>query len=374
MNFAALAKPRVLTQPVYEPGRPIADVAREYGLEPGEVAKLASNENPFGPSPAAREAAVRALGEAHLYPDGSCRELRLALARERGVEPEQILVGNGSNEILELVGHAFLEPGDEAVMGRYAFIVYKLVTKLFGATPVETAMPDYRHDLRALAAGVTERTRLVFLASPNNPTGAVAGAEEVAELLEALPEHVLLVLDEAYAEYVEAPVDLRPAMAAGKKVLACRTFSKIYGLGGLRLGYAYGHPDLIALLQRVRQPFNVNAVAQAAGVAALGDRDWVEACLRANREGREYLEAACVRLGLATVPGEANFVLVETPEARGWCEALQRRGLIVRPLGPYGMPRHLRITVGTPEQNRRLVAALEALQAESAAGRGAGRL
>lgn len=357
MKYAELANAGVHEQPVYEPGKPIEYVAQEFGLDPAQIAKLASNENPFGPSPKALAAARAALAQAHLYPDGSCGKLRKAIAETRGVGEDAIIIGNGSNEIIELLGHAFLRPGLEVVMGAQAFIVYKLVTKLFGATPVEVPMADFGHDLKAMRAAVTERTRLLFVASPNNPTGVANREADLVELAESLPEHVILCLDEAYAEYLETAPNLRAQISAGRKVFCMRTFSKIYGLGGLRVGYGYGDPDLIQLLQRVRQPFNVSSVAQSAATAALADHEFVEHCRSANEAGRAQLVAGLEALGYPTLGGEANFVLSEVGDGGAFFRALQQRGMIVRPLVPYGMPAHVRITIGTETENIRLLQA-----------------
>ncbi len=361
MKYAELANAGVHTQPVYEPGKPIETVAREYELDPANIAKLASNENPFGPSPKAIAAGAEALKSAQLYPDGGCQALRQKIAELRGVSPESILVGNGSNEIIELLGHAFLRPGLEVVMGAQAFIVYKLVTKLFGATPVEVPMSDFGHDLGAMLDAVTERTRLLFVASPNNPTGVANTEADLLKLLQALPEHVILCLDEAYAEYLEQSPDLSAAIHAGRKVICLRTFSKIYGLGGLRVGYAYGAPDLIALLHRVRQPFNVNTVAQVAATAALDDLEFVAMCRTENEAGRRVLCEGLTALGFETIGGAANFVLSRVGSGTVVFEALQRRGLIVRPLTPYGMADFVRITIGLPEENQRLLNAFREL-------------
>lgn len=363
MKYAELANAGVHEQPVYEPGKPIEYVAQEFGLDPTQIAKLASNENPFGPSPKAMVAAQASLKQAHLYPDGACCQLRGAIAQLRGVEPDSIIVGNGSNEIIELLGHAFLRPGLEVVMGAQAFIVYKLVTKLFGATPIEVPMLDFGHDLKAMRAAVTDRTRLLFVASPNNPTGVVNTEADLVELAESLPTHVILCLDEAYAEYLEMAPDLRSLIAKGRKVFCLRTFSKIYGLGGLRVGYGYGDPELIQLLQRVRQPFNVNSVAQAAATAALMDCEFVEHCRCANELGRRQLVEGLESLGCATVAGHANFVLSNVGDGLAFFQALQQKGIIVRPLAPYGMPDYVRITIGTEIENAKLLkAAAELLE------------
>ena len=357
MKYAELANAGVHEQPVYEPGKPIGYVAQEFGLEPAQIAKLASNENPFGASPKAMAAAQASLKSAHLYPDGGCGELRAAIAEVRGVDEGTIIVGNGSNEIIELLGHAFLRPGLEVVMGEQAFIVYKLVTKLFGATPVEVPMLDFGHNLKAMRAAVTDRTRLLFVASPNNPTGMANPEADLIELAESLPEHVILCLDEAYAEYLESAPDLRLQIETGRKVFCLRTFSKIYGLGGLRVGYGYGDSKLIQLLQRVRQPFNVSSVAQAAATAALSDHGFLDMCRSANEAGRKQLVEGMEALGYATIGGQANFVLSMVGDGGAFFKALQLRGIIVRPLAPYGMAEFVRITIGTPTDNERLLEA-----------------
>ena len=357
MKYAELANAGVHEQPVYEPGKPIEYVAQEFGLEPAQIAKLASNENPFGASPKALAAAQASLKSAHLYPDGGCGELRAAIAAVRGVDEDTIIVGNGSNEIIELLGHAFLRPGLEVVMGEQAFIVYKLVTKLFGATPVEVPMLDFGHNLKAMRAAVTDRTRLLFVASPNNPTGMANSEADLIELAESLPEHVILCLDEAYAEYLESSPDLRLQIETGRKVFCLRTFSKIYGLGGLRVGYGYGDSKLIQLLQRVRQPFNVSSVAQAAATAALSDHGFLDMCRSANEAGRKQLVEGMEALGYATIGGQANFVLSMVGDGGAFFKALQQRGIIVRPLAPYGMAEFVRITIGTPTDNERLLEA-----------------
>jgi len=359
MTYAELANKNILTQPVYEPGKPIEQVARELGLDPAGVIKLASNENPLGASPKAVEAAERALREAQLYPDGGYYTLRERLARKWGLGMDQFLIGNGSNELIELLGHAFLAPGVDCVMHQSSFIVYKLVTLMFGAKPIEVPLaPGLRQDLRALAAAVTPQTRLVFLASPANPVGATNTAEEIEELVRALPAHAILVLDEAYAEYLDSAPDLRPLMAEGRKVICLRTFSKIYGLAALRIGYAYADRELIAIVQRARQPFNVNAIAVAAATAALDDVEFVAKCRAANRAGLAQLREGFEKLGFEFVPGQGNFLLVKVGDGGAVFEALQRRGIITRPVKPYGLPEWLRVSVGTAGQNERLLVAL----------------
>ena len=361
MNFESLAKPAVRTQPIYEPGKPIEYVARELGIDPTGIIKLASNENPFGPSPRALAAAKRALEQGELYPDGGCFELRRRLAEARGLEPDQFVIGNGSNEIIELLGHAFVGPGDEVVMGAPAFVVYKLVTLLFGAKAVEVPLRDWTHDLAAISAAITPRTKLVYVCSPNNPTGTANSEAELLAFAQALPEHVIGVFDEAYAEFLDKAPDLRPLIRAGRKIICLRTFSKIYGLASLRIGYGYASSELCAMLNRVRQPFNVNAIAQAAAVAALEDREFAERCVRENRAGLQQIEAGCRELGLEFVPSVANFLLVRVGDGTGVFETLQKRGIIVRPVKSYGLPEWVRVTVGTREQNERLLEELRRL-------------
>ncbi len=369
MKFEALVKPAVLTQPVYEPGKPIEEVARELGLDAAGIIKLASNENPFGPSPKAVAAAKHALEHGELYPDGGCFALRQKLAAARGLAAEQFVVGNGSNEVIELIGHTLLGPGDEVVMAAPAFVVYKLVTLVFGAKAVEIPLTNYRHDLAHLAAAITPRTKLVYVCSPNNPTGTANTEQDLLAFARALPDHVVAVFDEAYAEFDPNAPDLRPLIREGRKVVCLRTFSKVYGLASLRIGYGYATADIIALLNRVRQPFNVNAIAQAAAIAALDDTEFTAKCVRENRAGMAQLEAGFTARKLEWVPSVANFILVRVGDpatsagqAAGWklFEALQRRGVIVRPMNSYGMPAWLRITVGTHAQNERLLAELDA--------------
>ena len=361
MNFQALVKPGVLSQPVYEPGKPIEYVARELNLDPATVIKLASNENPLGPSPKAVAAAKAALEQGQLYPDGGCYALREKLAKVRGLNEDQFIIGNGSNEIIELLGHALLGPGDEVVMGIPAFVVYKLVTLVFGAKAIEVPLRDYRHDLDRMAAAITPQTKLVYVCSPNNPTGTANSEAELLAFARALPAHVVVVFDEAYAEYVEPAPDLRPLLREGRNVVCLRTFSKIFGLASLRIGYGYAAADSIALLNRVRQPFNVNAIAQAAAVAALDDSEFADRCARENRSGLAQLEKGFRALGWDYVPSVANFLLVRVGGAPKVYDSLQRRGVIVRPMKPYGMAEWLRVTVGTRAQNNRLLSELASL-------------
>lgn len=358
MHYTDLVKPELLAQPIYQPGKPIEDVARELGLDPDTVLKLASNENPMGASPQAIRAAKESLDSIQLYPDGGCFRLKQALSEKFGLSSEQFIVGNGSNEVLELLGHALIDKGDEVVMGKGAFIVYKLVTLLFGAVPVEVPMREYRHDLAAMAAAVNERTKIVFLASPNNPSGTHNEAADIVAFAESLPDHVVFVLDEAYAEYLDDAADLRPLIASGRRIFCTRTFSKIYGLAGLRIGYGYGASELVGLLNRAREPFNANSVAQAAACAALEDGEWVARCQAANAAGLAQLRAGFQALGLECIDSMANFLTVNVGDGLATFEALQREGVIVRPLAPYGMPEWARFTVGLEAENARALQAL----------------
>ncbi len=362
MKPSSLAKPLVRSFPTYEPGRPIEDVARDLGLDPSGIIKLASNENAFGPSPLAVEAAKSAIEQGQLYPDGGCYALRERLAREHGLEPGQFVIGNGSNEVIELLGHVFLGPGNEVVMGVPDFIVYRLVTLLFGARPVEVPLANFRNDLKALARAVTPRTRLVFVSTPNNPTGTAIGEEELLAFLRSLPPAVICAVDEAYTHYAEKPPDIRPLISEGRNVIGLRTFSKIYGLASLRVGYGYASREMASLLDRVRQPFNVNAIAQAAAVAALDDKEFTRMCARETRKGLRRLEAGFGELGLEFVPSQANFVLVRVGDGARVFDALQRRGVIVRPLKTYDLPEWIRVTAGTAEQNERLLRELAAVR------------
>jgi histidinol-phosphate aminotransferase len=354
-----LAKPFVLSHPTYEPGRPIDDVARDLGLDPAGIIKLASNENPFGPSPKAAEAARRAIGEGQLYPDGGCYLLRQGLARAHGLSPGQFVIGNGSNEVIELLGHVFLGPGDEVVMGKPEFVVYRLVPPLFGAVPVEVPLADFRNDLGALARALSPRTKMVVVSSPNNPTGSANTETELLGFIRSLPGGVICVVDEAYIDFEERPHDIRPLIREGRNVIGLRTFSKIYGLASLRIGYGYASAEMASLLDRVRQPFNVNAIAQAAALAALGDTAFTGMCASENRRGLARLEAGFSGLGLKYVPSQANFILGRVGDGARVFDALQRRGVIVRPLKTYELPEWIRVTVGTAVQNERLLAELE---------------
>lgn len=344
----------------YLPGKPVEELAREFGLDPASIVKLASNENPRGPGPKVIAAIAAAAADATRYPDGAGYALRQALARHHGVPAEGIVLGNGSNDVLELVTQAFLTPGDEAIYAQHAFAVYPLATHARGARGVEVPARDHGHDLDAMAAAVGPRTRVVFVANPNNPTGTWIPPATVAAFVARIPREVVVVLDEAYDEYLPA-ADRSPSVALLAKhpnLVVSRTFSKAYGLAALRVGYALADASVADLLNRVRQPFNVNALAQAAAIAALDDREYVEESARINREGMRELEAGFAALSLRYLPSRGNFVLVEVGDGAAVYAALLRQGVIVRPVAGYGLPRWLRVTVGLPHENRRLLEAL----------------
>lgn len=345
----------------YEPGKPIEEVEREYGIS-GSV-KLASNENPLGPSPRALAVLRERLPELHLYPDGDCFYLKRALARKLGVEPDRLIFGNGSNEIIELAARTFMRPGDEAVMAEQAFVVYELIVQAVGGKRKTVPLKNFTHDLAAMADAVTPQTRLVFLANPNNPTGTIYRRRDWEAFLERISPDVLVIVDEAYFEYVEE-ADYPNSLdyhARHPAILTLRTFSKLYGLAGLRIGYGIGAKDVIALMQRVRQPFNVNAPAQWAALAALDDSEHVQRSLGVNQQGVKYLQTEFARLGLSYVPSQANFILVRVGNGHEVFQRLLQQGVIVRPMVGYKFPEHVRVTVGTMAQNQKLIGALERL-------------
>jgi histidinol-phosphate aminotransferase len=343
----------------YAPGKPIEEVEREYGI--ANSIKLASNENPLGPSPRALEAIREKLAQLHLYPDGDCFYLKKGLAKKLRVSPEQLIFGNGSNEVIELAVRTFMRPGDEAVMARQAFVVYQLVIQAAGGVGRAVPLRNFTHDLAAILSAITPKTRIVFLANPNNPTGTIFRRAEWEHFFERIPPDILVIVDEAYFEYVDDPdyPDSLLYQGSGRPLLTLRTFSKLYGLAGLRIGYGIAAKDLIDLMQRVRQPFNVNAPAQWAALAALDDSDHVRRSLEANRLGMEYLRKELGALGLEQVPSWANFILVRVGNGNDVFQQLLAQGVIVRPVGVYDFPEYVRVTVGTMEENRRFIEALK---------------
>lgn len=364
-----LAVPGVRGLAPYEPGKPIATLAREYGLDPASIVKLASNENPRGPSPRAIEAARSAAGSVHRYPDGSATELRARLAARHGVEPAQVTVGNGSNDVLDMIARAFLGPGRSAVFSRHAFAVYPIATQLAGAEarvaaarPADDPEAPYGHDLDALAASIGEDTRVVFIANPNNPTGTWLDSGALRAFLGRLPAHVVAVVDEAYFECadIDGYPDASAWLDALPNLVVTRSFSKVHGLAGLRCGYAVSSAAIADLLNRVRHPFNANAAALAAAVAALDDAAFLAESVAINSAGRARLTTGLQALDLAPIPSAGNFVTAGLGrEAAPVYEALLREGVIVRPVAGYELPNHLRISVGVAHENERMLAALE---------------
>ncbi|MEX1117340.1 MAG: histidinol-phosphate transaminase [Terrimicrobiaceae bacterium] len=339
----------------YEPGKPVEELAREMGLQPSEIIKLASNENPLGPSPKALLAMREALERSHFYPDGGGWELRGAIAGKLGLERENVILGNGSNEIIEFIGHAFLNPGDEVVTAGHAFAVYGLMAQLFGARTVEVPDPGYTHDLPAMLAAITPRTRQVFIANPNNPTGTMVGQEAIDRFMDQVPKYVLVIFDEAYFEFLDEPPDVIKYVREGRNVVVMRTFSKIQGLAALRIGYGLAPAGVAKVLQKTRQPFNANGIAQAGAVAGMQDDDHMQKTRELTHEGRTFFESAFKNLGLEYVPSAANFVLVRVGDGDRVFKDLLARGIIVRAMRSYKMPEWIRVSVGTMDQNRRFL-------------------
>jgi histidinol-phosphate aminotransferase len=358
-----LANPQLRDLPVYEPGKPIEETARELGAQTDEIVKLASNENPLGPSPKALAAMRAALDSAHRYPDGGGFYLREALAKKLGFSRDHLILGAGSNEIIEFLGHAFLDRGDEIVTSEHAFVVYKLVAAVFGARVIEVPSPDLRHDLDGIIAAITPKTRLIFIANPNNPTGTLAGQDEIDRFMERVPAEIVVVFDEAYFEYLSNPPDTLRFVRAGRNVITLRTFSKIQGLANLRIGYGIARSELIQVLHKTRQPFNVSGLAQAAALAGLEDHTHLRETRRMTDEGRDYLQKEFAAMKLQFVPSVANFVLVNVGDGAKIFRALLERRIIVRALKGYNLAPWIRISVGTMEQNRRCIAALKEILA-----------
>lgn len=355
----SLVPPHIASIRPYVPGKPMAELERELGLS--STIKLASNENPLGASPRVLRALKAHLTEVNRYPDGSAFELTRALAAKLQVPAECIFLGNGSNEVIDMAVRTFLRPGEEVVSSAGAFVVYQLATQAAGGTNVVVPMRDHTHDLPAMAAAVTPNTRLVFVANPNNPTGTWVAERAVERFLAALPAGVIAVFDEAYIEYVSRRTfpDILRRVRAGLPVFALRTFSKAYGIAGLRIGYLVGPPEHVAEMNKVREPFNTNHLAQVAALAALADERHLRRVIRLNRRERERLAAGLVELGLEVIPSETNFLLVGVHrDGDALYQELLRRGIIVRPVGNYGYPRHLRITIGLAAENDRLLGAL----------------
>ena len=353
-------KPSIDTIQPYQGGKPIEEVQRELGIT--DIIKLASNENPLGPSPLAVQAIAESARQVHLYPDGNAFYLKNDLAQHLGISTEQLILGNGSNDVLQLIAEAYVAPDDEVIYAAGAFVVYSLVTKLCSATAVVVPMQNDTHDLSAMAAAITDRTKVIFIANPNNPTGTMVPANETAAFMERVPDDVLVVFDEAYYEYVlrsDYPQTL-PYVLEGRNFIITRTFSKIYGLAGLRIGYGIAPPTLIETLNRVRQPFNCSLIGQAAARAALKDTAHVKKSQAGNTAGKAFLYEAFDDMGLRYAPTEGNFIMLHLEQlGADVADALLQKGIIVRPIAGYGYPNAVRVTIGTEKENERLITALK---------------
>jgi histidinol-phosphate aminotransferase len=368
MNLCDLAPAYIRAISPYQPGKPISELAREMGMDEQAIIKLASNENPLGTSPLAMEAMRKALGDVSLYPDGSGFELKAALSERYGVTSNQIVLGNGSNDVLELAARVFLKPGTSTVYSQHAFAVYPLVTQGVGGLGISVPARNYGHDLDAMLDAVAPETRIVFIANPNNPTGTLLPAGDVLRFLERVSPDVLVVLDEAYNEYL--PPTLRADSIGWLKrfpnLLITRTFSKAYGMAGVRVGFGIGHSDVCNLMNRVRQPFNVNSVGLAGAVAALDDEEFVKRSYALNQAGMLQITTGLRQLGIEYIPSYGNFLSFRVRgDIKAVNESLLRQGVIVRPIGIYQMPEHLRVTVGLESENERFLKALEIALATS---------
>jgi len=351
----------------YEPGKPIDETARELGLDPSMIVKVASNENPLGPSPKAKEAMIKALDDSHIYPDGGGYRLRSAIAEMLEVDRENVIIGNGSNEIIELLCHTFLNKDAELIAAEHAFVVYKLMATLFGAKYVEVPDPGFVHDLDAMADAITDKTRLVFIANPNNPTGTLVDQEAIDRFMARVPDHVVVAFDEAYFEFLDTPPDTLKYAREGKNVCILRTCSKIHGLAALRVGYGIASKGVANLLQKARQPFNVNSVAQAGALAALSDSEHIEKTRAVNKQGLRFYEAAFAERGLEYVPSFANFILVKVGDGDRVFKEMLQQGVIVRAMRGYKLPDWVRISIGTAEQNTRCLEVLDSVLATAVA-------
>ena len=363
MNLCDLAVESIAGLQPYVPGKPIEELQRQYGVR--DVIKLASNESPIGPSQAAQAAIALATRDLTRYPDGNGYALKLALSEKFQVDANQITLGNGSNDVLELIARCFASPADEVIFSQHAFAVYPLVTQAIGATLVEVPAKQYGHDLTTMQQAVTEKTKLIFIANPNNPTGTHIPATEVHSFLQSVADNVIVVLDEAYVEYGDEDVNSIDWLRQFPNLIICRTFSKAYGLAGLRIGYGVSSPQIADLLNRVRAPFNVSIPAMSAAVAVLDDQDYLTRSQQVNSAGMLQLCSGFDALGLAYIPSVGNFVALELPcDAMPVYQALLKEGVIVRPVGVYQMPKHLRVSIGLEHENARFLSALQKLKSE----------
>lgn len=357
MNLCDLAVESIAGLQPYVPGKPIEELQRQYGIR--DVIKLASNESPIGPSQAAQAAIALATRDLTRYPDGNGYSLKLALSEKFAVDANQITLGNGSNDVLELIARCFASPTDEVMFAQHSFAVYSLVAQAIGAKLVEVPAMDYGHDLSAMQQAITANTKLIFIANPNNPTGTYIPAQEIHAFLQAVPDNVIVVLDEAYVEYGDEEVNSIDWLAEFPNLIICRTFSKAYGLAGLRVGFALSSPEIADLLNRLRQPFNVNHLAMCAAIAALGDGDYLQRAKQVNAEGMQQYIDGFNAMGLDYIPSKANFICVDVKtNAAEIYEKLLQQGVIVRPVAGYGLPNHLRISIGLEHENQRCLDAL----------------
>lgn len=361
MSFSELAPAYIRAIAPYQPGKPIGEVAREMGLEENQIVKLASNENPLGIPPKAQAALTAAIAELSRYPDGNGFDLKAKISQKFHVQPEQIVLGNGSNDILELVARTFLTPADSALYSEFAFAVYPLAVQAVGAEGIEVKAQAYGHDLDAMRAAIKANTKLIFIANPNNPSGTLLKPGALLEFLDAVPANVLVVLDEAYTEFLppELASDSIGWLKRYPNLIVSRTFSKAYGLAGLRVGFALANPEVAGLINRIRQPFNVNSLAQVAACAALDDDDFLRQSVANNQAGMKQLTDAFQRLSLPYIPSYGNFVTFHVGDAKALNAFLLKHGVIVRSLAPYNMPNSLRVSIGLPEENARFIEVLE---------------
>jgi histidinol-phosphate aminotransferase len=362
MQWESLANDHILGIAPYEPGKPVEELERELGIQ--NAIKLASNENPLPPSDRVQQAIIAALTHLNRYPDGSGFYLRQAVAKKHGFTPDQVMLGNGSNDLIELAVRAFMRPGDEAVVPHPSFVVYPMIVQAVGGVRVMVMLRDSRLDLEAMARAITPQTKVVFIANPNNPTATIVTRAEVDHFMARVPERTIVVFDEAYIEFAQGAdfPDVLTYVREGRKVLVLRTFSKANSLAGLRIGYTIGDADAISLMNRIRQPFNVNSLGQVAALAAIEDETHVLECVRMNEAGKAFLYEEFKTLGVKYVPSRANFILVDVGRnAADIYQKLLHEGVIVRPMTSFGMETALRITIGTPDENRRLIKGLRAV-------------
>lgn len=361
-----LIRDNILKIEQYEPGKPIEVLKRELGLE-GEISKLASNENPLGPSPLAIDAIKKSLGDGHLYPDNSCHNLRERIAEYLGISPHNLGIGNGTTELIYLMGVAFLNPGETFIMSKSSFIMAKIVAQVMNSRLIEVPLKGYRHDLDSILRKITNDTKIVYLDNPMNPIGTMITLQEVSKFMEKIPEDIIVAFDEAYYEYVDKedfPNTLK-FVEEGRNVIVFRTFSKLYGLAGFRVGYCVAKEDFTGAIKRVSPPFAVNRFAQIGAAAALKDKQHIKKTREMNESGKRFLYENFEKMSVFYIPSETNFVTIDVKtDAQRVCEGLQKRNVIVRPLTMYGKPTFLRVTIGTPEQNKRFIDAFKPIYQE----------